>query len=724
MKADSPSFWRWRIDGICTVLFVLGYFGLVPSRAIPYHQSQDELSKEVTAIFAKHCQQCHGESKQKGGLRLDRLEQLLLTSPARPVIVPGAPETSRLLQRIVSSKEEERMPPQGDRLPPEEITRVREWISTRTSASASMQPSPNSQPHWSFQPIKRPVVPLVEGKAWCRNEIDSFIMARLEKEGLTPSPEADRPTLIRRLYLDLIGLPPSPNEVEQFVRDSDASAYEKLVDRLLASPHFGERWARHWLDLARYGDSDGYEHDEPRPHAYHYRDWVIKAFNQDMPFDQFTIEQLAGDLLQHPKPEHLVATGFHRQTLRHNTAEMVAEEYRVKAVKDRVATTGIVWLGMTTGCAECHDHKYDPFSQLDYYRLFAFFNDAQEYEAVVTDSNDQNLTIDAFHFQKRSSHLHPRGVFPSAGPEVEPGTPGFLPKLKSEGKRANRLDLARWLMSPAHPLPARVEANRLWEHLLGKGLVADMDDFGRHGSPPSHPALLDWLAVELQSNGWRRKKLIKQIVTSAVYRQSSQFRKELQKNDPQNTLLARQNRFRVEAEIVHDLALEVSGLLQKRSTGGESFQPPFPKGLDVGVIKNNKLLPLTRDDSRYRRGIYIQVQRTFQHPFLKTFDAPDGNQACARRDRAHTPAQALTLLNDPIVVECAEKLGAMLAQHPGEDHQRLEYGFRLCLGRSPTPREMTVLQDLLSVQERLRPDAPWTGVATVFLNMEAFTTRE
>lgn len=685
-----------------------GYLAMAWQTNAPSKAVASDDAKQAVKIFQLHCVQCHGPSKQQGKLRLDQPSSAMVK-----VVNASKSDASVLLERITNKDQDHQMPPQGARLSNEEVATLRHWISQGATWPTTIT---SAKEHWSFQSIRRPPLSPVKDQRWVHTPIDTFVLHRLDKLTIKPAPEADRPTLIRRLYLDLCGTLPAPEVVDAFVANKDAQAYEVLVDGLLKSPQYGERWGRHWLDLARYADSDGLEHDEPRPYAHLFREWVIDAYNSDMPYDQFTIEQLAGDLLPTPKKEQLIASGFHRQTQKHNTAEMFNEEFRIKVVKDRVNTTGMTWMGMTVGCAECHDHKYDPLSQREYYQLYAFFNDANELEAPGN--------VATFHYKMRPTHVQTRGNPQKLGEEVHPGTPAVLPPSVKDNPRATRLDLARWLVQKDHPLTARVEANRIWQHLFGSGLVQTPDDFGLHGMPPLYLELLDWLAAELQSNGWGRKKLIKTIVCSATYRQSSRHRPELASSDPSNRLLARQNRFRVEAEIIHDISLQAAGILNTGYTGGTSFQQLLPRGLDIPLIKNNKLLEPSDWDERHRRGIYLQVQRTYQHPLLMTFDAPDGNQSCACRDRQATPAQALSLLNDPLFREAAYELGLRLKKHEGSIDEKLQWGYRLCFGRVPQDKELKLLHRLIEQQQLSQPESPWAGVAAVLLNIEAFTTRE
>ncbi|MBL8823240.1 MAG: PSD1 domain-containing protein [Planctomycetia bacterium] len=701
---------------ILSVIF--GLIGHAASFTQDKPRSQPSLSQQVQGIINQHCLACHLETKSKAGLRLDKLTTEV-TSVKHGVLAPGNADASLLYQRIISANDQERMPPEKPALSKAEADTIRQWILALEKGSISSNTSGKPVP-WSYQPISKPGIPKVRQAEWVCSPIDAFILARLEQKGITPSPVADRLILMRRLYLDLLGLLPTPEEVQAYREDNRPDAYEKLVDRLLASKHFGEKWGRAWLDLARYADSDGYEHDEPRPHAYHFRDWVIKAFNQDMPFDQFTLEQLAGDLLPAPTESQWIASGFHRQTMRHNTAEMFAEDFRITTVKDRVSTTGMVWLGMTIGCAECHDHKYDPVSQEDYYRLYAVFNDAQE--RVVGLSEDKQIAT--FEHITRDAFLHQRGNPAMPGPKMRPGIPAALPAWKPADKHATRLDLARWLVQKDNPLTPRVEVNRIWKQLFGSGLVTSPDDFGNHGQSPSHPELLDWLALELRDNGWKRKPIIRKMVLSSTYRQSSHIRPELKQLDPLNRLLARQNRFPLDAENIYDISLQVAGMLQLEEIGGPSFQPPLPTQLELNLIKNNRLMETSETYDRYRRGIYLQVQRTYQHPFLATFHAPDSSISCAMREQARTPAQALMMLNDPIFQECCEQLQNRIREHADAPEQRIRFGFKLCLGREPVKQEVAILLDLVKRLEKSMADAPWLGFASVLLNLEGFTTRE
>ena len=893
--------------------------------------------------------------------------------------------------------------------------------------------------HWSFQPVIHPEPPRVRTEGWVRNEIDRFILKRLEAEQVEPSPAADRVTLLRRLFLDLTGLPPNPDDVDMFLSDRSDKAYETVVDRLLKSPHYGERWGRYWLDMARYADSNGYEADQPRPHAWRWRDWVINALNADMPFDQFTIEQIAGDLLPGATIEQRVATGFHRNTLLNTEGGVDREEDRVKRTVDRTNTLGKVWLGLTLECCQCHSHKYDPITQHEYFSVYSFFNSLDEpdiaaptaeqirtyrtefaawrkaerrhlkaiadyqsgslrkweeslpkpdgpswrivnpktarsarpkttleieddlsifvtgpnnqadtytiqartrltgitairvealaderlpakgpglagngnfvlssvrifakpaddtnsgrgkrypiaaaradfsqggrqvssvpgdnptdgwavypkvgkshfavfelHEPIQRAKNDGDTTLLTIELDHQAHHdhnlgrfrlsvatapqpvpddlpnsalvdiraspagqrtgsdvlrlvrffdyhedgldrlldtvmehhrqrpqfpdtmaqtvaelptprmtrVHERGDFLDKGDVVDRVTPTVLPPMAVRGEQPDRLDLAHWLVSDSNPLTARVIVNRVWQQHFGRGLVATDDDFGTQGEAPSHPELLDWLASRFRKDGWSLKKLHRLIVTSATWRQSSIARPELEQRDPYNTWLARQNRLRVEAEIIRDLVLASSGLLRSR-VGGPSVRPPQPDDLVKLGFQKSLDWTVSEGPDRYRRGLYTFFQRTVPYPMLVEFDVADSNTSCTRRERSNTPLQALTLWNDPVIVECARALGRRIVvavpEYEKDDSttasRRVEFAFRLCLSRQPTEREQAVLTMFYKNQLQRyaahpteahafvgRKDdsdaaavAASVGLARTIINLDEFITRE
>jgi mono/diheme cytochrome c family protein len=1007
-----------------------------------------DFARDIQPLFAKKCFSCHGPDEAEGSLRLHRKADALRGGNKGPIVKAGHSAESRLIQYVTGENEDELiMPPEGERLAVAEVKLLKTWIDQGAKwpdEPAGTSANPAARQHWSFQPISNPVPPMVKHADRVRNGIDAFILARLEKEGLTLSLEADRPTLIRRLYIDLLGLPPESADVEEFVNDTRPDAYELLVEQVLASPHYGERWGRHWLDMARYADSDGYEKDTGRPHAWRYRNWVIEALNRDMPFTQFTLEQLAGDLLPDATLNQKIATGFHRNTLTNKEGGVDQEEFRVAATVDRVNTTGAVWLGLTVGCAQCHTHKYDPLAQREYYGLFSFFNSAQEVDvpaplpehaaafaktkktfddqhaplvaavkkfeqeqlatrqaawersfegkldqvahwvplttekaeatggvtlknqpdgivlaggkspavsaytltykidlqgitglrlevlpdaslrgsgpgraangnfvlseikvtvakdngkpepvtlvnsladyaqdnypiAAAIDGNAKTgwaigtetarkhtavfqtkepisaagttlltITLDQQHGQEnligklrisvtastgplgiegltsdvakilavpasertaeqktalakyyraedaelahleqavaqhltsapldpgtvnkaqalvelpkpRKTHVLIRGDFLRQGAEVESHVPEVLHPLKPRAERPDRIDLARWLVDPANPLTSRVTVNRVWQRYFGRGLVASLDDFGTQGERPTHPELLDWLARQFMSRNWSLKNLHTLIVTSAAYRQSSRVTPELLRRDPMNTLLARQSRLRVDAEIIRDLALASSGLMNY-AIGGPSVKPPQPAGISELTYAGSARWVESQGPDRYRRGLYTWFQRTSPYPMLMTFDSPDSNVTCTRRERSNTPLQALTLLNDPAFFECAQGLARRLVKEATPDGgassdsktlrgARLRYVFQVCLARAPEADELVELNDLFDQQQKLcaadtkaaaaligtseKPEgvsvpelAAWVVVSRTLMNLDEFIVRE
>jgi len=798
---------------------------LLIALTLPYSADADknqppvDYLRDVKPILKAHCWSCHGPEEQESDLRLDTAKAMLEGGNSGPAVVPGKSGESLLL-KLITGKDEfrGRMPPEDDAQPltKDQIALIRRWIDLGAKHPADEKAAIAERPqptHWSFQPVTRPPLPRVEDRNWARNAIDRFILARLEEQGIKPSATADRATLIRRVSLDLIGLPPSPEEVAEFETDPRPDAYERLVDRLLASPHYGERWGRHWLDQARYADSDGYTNDRPRT-MWAYRDWVIDSINCDQPFDRFTIEQLAGDLLPEATKDQIVATGFHRNTQINREGGSDREQYRVEAVVDRVSTTGVVFLGLTLGCARCHDHKYDPVSQREFYEIFAFLNSQDEPTITVAarkldmqsakqlgevrnelSSAAKKLKALEKHFDdidlsKKGREAHPerrklterikqlkskekqivdaittqtyvmrersrpretyvmlRGNFLKRGKKVSPDVPDFLPPLpeRQPVQRRTRLDLARWIVSPENPLTPRVTVNRNWMRLFGRGLVETEDDFGEQGTLPSHPRLLDWLASEFIRQGMSRKSLHRLIVTSATYRQASHARPELAGVDPDNRLLARQNRIRLDAEIIRDAGLTASGLLSRKLKGPSVF-PPQPAGVMKMTRNPNRRWNVSPGEDRYRRGMYTYFWRSTPHPFLKLFNAPESNTACTRRDRANNPVQALTLLNDEAFIEMAQGLAVRVLRRPmGDDRARLERLFRICLAREPSKAEHGVLERLLTAERQA--DAPakftkfaphawlpegitdhelaaWTTVARAVLNLDEFITRE
>ncbi len=1038
-------------------IILLGTLGLGSST---YDDTERAVLGERVRPLLARCTECHGAEKAKNGLRLDRREFALSGGHAGPAFVSGDPDASELIRRIEADDPLDVMPPSGRvGLAREERLLLRSWIEVgapwpsglvRAGALADDVETSEDALHWAYRPVVRHEPPDVAPDDLARNPIDAFVLARLAREGIRASDEAPRHVLVRRLHQDLLGLPPTPEAVQAFEEDQSPDAYERLVDALLASPHFGERWARHWLDRARYADSDGYEKDNPRPNAWIFRDWVIDAINADLPYDEFTIEQLAGDLLPEATPSQRIATAFHRQTLTNREGGIDEEEFRVAAVLDRVDTTGSVWLGLTVGCAQCHDHKFDRFSQEDYYRLYAFFDNADEVDralpptsgqrgrpdpleiarlaeadawraqrdaaeaelaavastvegdflrwaeglratygkiairarapaleiapSAATSSGETPLEIlpdgsfltqgakkrgvdrytvtfpmklqsltgfeletlrhpslprggpgrgaegefvlsnarveisvsqgkgkpdarfklrpvraryfgpetnapvstaidddeksgfgpgspgaentirfyldkplvyqgrydlgillttaagggrnlgsfrvrpltepdpwgdlaeevrrplsvllaspegdDAalaelravFHganpitkgaferlaeldarepashqvevavlaereHARRTSHVLLRGDFLRPGKAVEPDVPATLPPLapRVRGREPDRLDLARWLVDPTHPLTSRVAVNQIWEHLFGEGIVPTIDDFGVRGEPPTHPELLDWLASEFIRLDWSRKALLRTIVTSATYRRASEHRTDLVDVDPDNRLLARQSRRRLDAELVRDQFLSAASVLSEK-IGGPSVFPPLPNGfLDVRSAYALQW-EVSEGEDRYRRGLYTFVKRTAPHPTLSVFDCPSANRTAASRRTSNTPLQALTTLNNTVFHEASQAFADLLLECASSDEERLDQAFLRTVSRVPSDGERERLQDLLAEAsdwyrehpldaEKMAlsgsmPDVPiheraaWVATARVILNLDESLTRQ
>ena len=770
-----------------------------------------DFNPQVRPLLSANCFACHGpdEGSRKASLRLDLRDEATKPHEGRIPIQPGNPDASEVIRRVTSTDSAVVMPPpkHGHALKPAEVEVLRRWIAAGAEYAV----------HWSFVKPQRPSPPAIAAPGWPQNPVDNFILAMLEAAALKPSPHADPRTLARRLALDLTGLPPTPAEVDSFAQAAaraPQAALSAYVDRLLASPQFGEHWARPWLDLARYADSAGYGSDPLRPNIWPYRDWLIAALNRNEPFDQFTLEQIAGDLLPDATEAKRIATAFHRNTMTNTEGGTDDEEWRVAAVKDRLNVTLQAWMGLTMACASCHTHKFDPISHREYYQMFALFNQTEDNDqpdeqptlpllspaqkqqraelsaklaqveaAVKQPDGERRRELETIqgpprelfeldrlrrelaavkgtplpvmrelpHAKQRKSRLLNKGNYLDPGEEVSPAVLASFHPLPA-GTPTNRLGLARWLVSPDNPLTARVVANRLWAQLFGVGLVETEEDFGTQGTLPSHPELLDWLACELAqpTNGvpWDLKRLLKLLVTSATYQQTSRVTPELLAKDPRGRLLSRYPRRRLEAEAVRDQALALSGLLSPK-LGGPSVFPPQPADLWRAAFNGERTYTTSTGEDRYRRGLYTVWRRTVPYPSMATFDAPSRENCTFRRLPSNTPLQAYVTLNDPVFVECAQALGRRLIKEGGASPQaRAAFGLQLCLLRAPEPEQVAALVKLYESEaaafrarenearrlatEPLGPlpeglpvaeAAAWAVVANVLLNLDGVLTK-
>ncbi|MEQ9443445.1 MAG: DUF1553 domain-containing protein [Cyclobacteriaceae bacterium] len=907
---------RWcLLGGFLLLAAYAGWFIIQSSTA----SETVDFNAEVRPILNKKCITCHGGVKRSGGFSLlFRTDALSPNESGKLAIVPGDVQASEMIHRIKHADPEERMPPEGDPLSKEEITTLTRWI----------EQGAHWEDHWAYvkpQPISVPE----SDDAWGRNEIDAFVQQRWQSEELTPSPEAAKTTLLRRASLDLTGLPPTPEEIQAFLNDSSAQAYERVVDRLLASPHYGERWAALWMDLARYADSKGYEKDGPRT-IWQYRDWLIKAFNEDKPFDEFTIEQLGGDLLPNPTDEQRIATAFHRNTMNNDEGGTDDEEFRVASVIDRVNTTWDVWQATTMACVQCHSHPYDPIRHEEYYKFFAFLNntadadvpsetpnlttfqeeedreqleDLKNWVIQYTSSADDKLSqaqkfvnlvrftepkihphsfdtivdgtladnkylvvedegyarlpdvplrgesqmfisysakrpsrveirLDSLqgelltHWQvkavndggwnfsttaipvrpidgnhdlyfifknsgpeegspmiewvlfhdplpgkdqpqyarqqqalfsllnnhevtrtpvmlerperyRRSTHVFVRGNWLVPGEEVSADVPQAWPALP-EGVDNDRLGMAKWLVSEENPLTARVMVNRLWAELFGTGIVETIEDFGTQGARPSHPELLDWLALQfMHEQDWSVKQALKQMVMSATYRQASRVTPELLAIDPQNRLLARGPRVRLTAEQVRDQALAVSGLLSEKMYG-PSVMPPQPEGL-WQVVYSGLEWKTSEGEDQHRRALYTFWRRTSPYPSMIAFDGPSREFCVTRRIDTNTPLQALVTLNDPVYVEAAQALARQMQGAGKASEEQLRFGYERALAHTIETEKLEKLETLYQEAKQYYQENPeevvemageedvalaaLTVVANAILNLDEFVTK-
>ncbi len=734
-------------------------------------QSAVEFNQDIRPLLSNNCFHCHGpaEEDRQADLRLD---------------VRGEVDFEELVARISSTDPDVVMPPPEShkKLKPAQVALLKRWVA---------EGAPYEE-HWSFVPLQPVTIPQVPNDDWSPLAIDRFVLSHLESRGMRPSERADRRTLIRRVTFDLTGLPPTTEEIEGYVNDTTADAYDRLVDRLLASPHYGEHMARYWLDLVRFADTNGLHHDHYREMTP-YRDWVIRAFNDNLPFDQFITDQIAGDLHNNPTIDQQIASGFNRLHLIIDRGTALPEESFVRNVVDRVTAVGTAFLGLTVQCAVCHEHKYDPISQKEFYQLYAFFNNfdgepetggrsgsdfrrglqppylelpspeqeaelaglekrieelageikelepQQEKAAETTQRSIEGAEIDptvrlgaakqelktaqaartklllaipATLVMKEREDLRPahiliRGVYDQHGEQVERDTPAFLPPMKQKNGRKTRLDLAEWLTDASHPLTARVAVNRFWQQFFGIGLVRTSEDFGAQGEPPSHPQLLDYLARSFMDSGWDVKALVRSIVLSETYRLSSSAPRELFVEDPDNRLLARGSRFRLDAEVIRDQILAVTGLLNTQQFG-TSVKPPQPPGLWKTVVMPSSYPREYEPDSGekiYRRSIYTFWRRSLPPPQMTILDAPTRESCIARRERTNTPLQALLLMNEQQYFQAARHFArSILRSSEMTDEERVQATYEQITSQLPNEATLSLLTDSLNQFRRIYED--------------------
>ncbi len=787
--------------GLCSIAGVV----LIFATSIRAEESKSvDFNRQIRPLLSDSCYACHGPDRngQENDLRLD-----IRDAAIESAIVPGDSEASEIVMRLLSDDPDVQMPPAGvnkRRLTAEEIKLLRRWIDEGAQFTT----------HWSYAPIQRPAIPTVDSD-WPLNPIDHFVLRQNQQRTVAQANNANRRTLARRLSFDLSGLVPSSERVRQFVQNDSAKAYDELVEEYLESEHFGERMASFWLDLVRFADTCGYHGDQHREIAA-YRDFIIEAFNSNMPFDEFTVVQIAGDLIPNANLQQRIASGYNRllQTTQEGGAQ--PKEYRAIYAADRVRNVSTVWLGTTLGCAQCHDHKFDPFTMQDFYQFAAFFADIEEAAVGAQNANlslptskqtgrlaelrqqvselqseikeaegkkkaddsaddeaiDATLPKLRSDLKSREAELKrlnakvrrtlivksitprvmrvlPRGNWlDESGPVVEADIPALFGSLRVEGAVPSRTDLAHWIISRDNPLTARVIVNHFWRLMFGEGLIRTPDDFGHQGAYPTHSQLLDWLATEFIESDWNTKHIIRLIVTSRTYQQDSASSARLDAEDPQNAWLARQNRYRLDAEMIRDTALSVSGLLVHR-LGGESVKPYQPAGYWAQLNFPKRKYQSDPGVDQYRRGVYTYWCRTFLHPSLAAFDAPTREECTAQRPRSNTPLQALVLLNDPTYVESARKFGErIMTEASGDVSEKIQWALRAVVQRDATQEEMRILTRVFAEQlERYKQDedaaeqlasvgksqpqqsidvaelGAWTAVARVLLNLHETITR-
>ncbi|MDQ6477139.1 PSD1 and planctomycete cytochrome C domain-containing protein [Dyadobacter sp. LHD-138] len=713
------------------IFFLVTFLGITATLVVSCFQKNGTLQSksgnetvsynfDIRPILSDKCYACHGPDakKREAGLRLDIADGAYakLKEGKGVAIFPGKPEQSEVYKRITSVDPSYQMPTPESHLGllnESEIGLVRKWI----------EQGAKYEKHWAFTAPVLPAVPEVSNTEWPKNEIDHFVLQKMEGAGLSPNEEAGKSHLLKRVALDLTGLPPTLEMQKKFETDGSEKAYGKVVDELLGQKTYGEKMAVYWLDVARYADSYGYQDDEVRT-QWPWRDWLINAFNKNMPYDKFLTLQIAGDMLKNANKEQILATAFFRNHKYTEEGGVIPEEYRVEYNIDKTKTFSTGVLGLTVECAQCHDHKYDPISQEDYYRLFAFFNNSKEvgYEGTVFDSkpakkptltisDEDARTLLSFINRPdtsrlmvsvlgerdtlRPTYILNRGVYDAPGKVVTASALPSVMKFDTAKLPQNRLGLAKWTTSKSNPLTARVFVNQVWQEFFGRGIVKSTGDFGMQGELPSNPALLDWLAVDFMNHDWDIKRLVKQIVTSATYRQSAKISDEKRKADPDNIFLSHGPRYRIPAEMIRDMVLSTSGLLNLK-TGGPSVKPYQPKGLWEAATSGRGSLKSYQQDkgeALYRRGMYTFIKLTVPPPSMIIFDASNRDHCEIKRSKTNTPLQALVMLNDPTVLEASRVLAERISLKSTNTESKIKESFQRIVCRAPTEKELKLLTD-------------------------------
>jgi hypothetical protein len=773
MRHPNGRYLRLVLTGL-----ILGTVGLVrggddTKEPAPSPEAIAFFEAKVRPVLAEQCFKCHGPDKQKGHLRLDSRAAVLTGGDSGPAVLPGHPEKSLLVKAINHASDELKMPP-TKKLTRERIADLTRWVrmgapwpvgeaATAASRKGELQVTDKDRAFWAFQKVKRPPLPAVKDPTWGINPIDRFILAGLEAKGLRPNPPAGKRELIRRLTYNLIGLPPTPEEVEAFVNDPSPGAYERLVDRLLDSPHYGEKWGRHWLDLVRFAETNSYERDNPKPNAWRYRDYVIRSFNADKPYDRFIQEQLAGDELPDAEAESVIATGYYRLGI-WDDEPTDRDLAKFDGLDDVVATTGQVFLGLTLDCARCHDHKIDPIPQRDYYRLLAFFHnvnhfnnggpgdevrlvsrpdgrqtfeylapekpkDREELKQKPPANRDRALCVTEAGPKAPETFIMLRGNPHVRGDKVEPGFPQVLsdadpvlptppPGARTTGRRRV---LAGWIASPDNPLTARVLVNRLWQYHFGRGIVRSSSNFGYQGDRPTHPELLDWLASELIANGWRMKPLHRLMVTSQAYRTSSRANAKALARDPTNDLFWRFDPRRLTAEEIRDSVITVTGTLNPKMFG-PGIYVDIPQEVLAGQSQPGKGWGRSPPEEQNRRSVYVHVKRSLLTPILETFDLAEPDRSTPVRFSSTQPAQALAMLNGAFLNQEAALLADRLRREAGDNAARqITLALGLVTGRPPTETEIRRGMQLL---EGLKKDGVTADEAVKYFCLVALNLNE